>query len=126
EVKNHIFTLKIIDNLRRVNKDFVLYMVGDGELKNEIEEEVKRMKLDKYIFFLGVRDDVPSLMAGSDLLLMPSHFEGFPVVLVESQAVGLEAIISNNISKEVDLGVDLINFETIDNYNNWINIIIEK
>ncbi|QCX53675.1 glycosyltransferase [Elizabethkingia sp. JS20170427COW] len=126
EVKNHTFTLNVIDSLRKINDDFILYMVGDGELKKQIEEEVKRLKLDDYIIFLGVRDDVPSLMAGSDLLLMPSHFEGFPVVLVESQAIGLEALISNNISKEVDLDIGLINFETLDDYNNWANIITEK
>ena len=52
-------------------------------------------------------------MAGSDIMLMPSFHEGFPVVLVESQAAGLPALISDTISSDVDLAVDLIDFQSL-------------
>ena len=82
--------------------------------------------LDDVVLFLGIRKDVPQLMAGSNVMLMPSFYEGFPVVLVESQAVGLSAIISNTISSEVDLGVNAISFKNIHSVEDWINEIKEK
>ena len=62
-------------------------------------------------------------MAGADVMRMPSLHEGFPVVLVERQAVGLPSLISTDISKEVDLGLDLIKFLPLEQLDIWIDEI---
>lgn len=71
--------------------------------------------------FLGVRDDVPELMAGANLMLMPSLHEGFPVMLVESQAIDID---TSNISSKVDLGLDLIESQHINFVDDWVSTIL--
>lgn len=98
-------------------------VIRKGGLESKIRDLIIEYELSEQVHLLGVRDDVPELMAGADLMLMPSLHEGFPVVLVESQAIGLPSLISINISREVDLKVNLIEFENLSNIDNWLNKI---
>lgn len=124
-VKNPFFSLKLAENLKSKNIDFKLFFVGQGSLKDNIEDDIKNKKLSDCVKLLGVRSDIPELMAGADVLLMPSFHEGFPVVLVESQSVGLPALIADSISKEVDLDVNLIKFESLDSdFSIWIEKLL--
>ena len=122
EVKNHKFSLKIAKKLKEKNINFKMLFVGQGELSHEIGKQIKDSSLSNEVVLLGLRTDIPELMAGADVMLMPSLHEGFPVVLVESQAVGLPALISNTISSEVDLGLNLIKFEGLEeSIESWID-----
>jgi glycosyltransferase EpsF len=123
EVKNHTFSLEIAKRLKEQDIDFTFFIVGQGPLEDLIRRKVQDYDLDKNVFLLGVREDVPNLMSDADLMLMPSLHEGFPVVLVESQAIGLKTIVSNNISAEVDLGVNLVDFKELNNIDAWIESI---
>lgn len=114
EVKNHKFSIDIAKSLKERNIPFKMFFVGNGGLYDEVKEQIRVANLQDEILLLGLRSDIPKLMAGADLMLMPSLHEGFPVVLVESQSVGLPSLISDNISKEVDLGIELIDFESLD------------
>lgn len=129
-VKNHKFTLDIIEQLKNKTYGFKLFIVGQGELEQQLKEEVNKRSLRDYIEFLGVRTDIPYILAGSDIMLMPSLYEGFPVVLVESQASGVPALIADTISAEVDLGLKLVHFESLStDPNTWADKtlkIIEK
>ena len=125
EVKNHEFSLKIAKALREQGFEFTFFIVGQGALESEIRDLIVEYELAEQVHLLGVRDDVPELMAGADLMLMPSLYEGFPVVLVESQAIGLKSVIANTISQEVDLGVNLIEFKDISLANDWIDYLLK-
>jgi len=114
-VKNPLFSLKIAKALYELNIDFRFFFIGQGDLSKELQMEINKQQLESKVKLLGVRSDIPQLMAGADALLMPSIHEGFPVVLVESQSVGLPALISDSISNEVDLGVGLVHFESLNN-----------
>jgi glycosyltransferase EpsF len=120
EVKNHRFSLEIAKKLKEQGVSFTFLIVGHGPLENCIRRIIQDYDLDKNVYLLGVREDIPNLMAGADVMLMPSLHEGFPVVLVESQAIGLKSIISSKISKEVDLGVNLIYFKELNDIETWI------
>jgi len=126
DVKNHQFSLEIAKNLKNKGVEFTFFIVGQGPLESFLKTKVKEYSLTDYVYFLGVRDDVAELMAGADLMLMPSLHEGFPVVLVESQAIGINAIVSDHIANEVDLGIGLITFVSIDEENSvqkWCDVI---
>lgn len=114
-VKNHDFTLEFAKHLLDRKIKFKVVIVGSGPLKDDLIKMVKKNNLNDYVVFLGVRSDIPLILAGTDLMLMPSIHEGFPVVLVESQATGVPSLIADTISKEVDLGLELIKFESLDN-----------
>ncbi|MEN8358235.1 glycosyltransferase [Acinetobacter towneri] len=123
EVKNHDFSLKIARKLKELGVSFIFFIVGQGPLENLIRQRIREYGLEKNVFMLGIRSDVPELMAGADIMLMPSLHEGFPVVLVESQAIGLPSILSENIAREVDLNLGLIKFLPLDNINSWVETV---
>lgn len=129
-VKNHKFSLSLCKYLKEQNVNFHYVVIGDGELRSELENQAVSENLMNETTFLGIRSDVSELLSGSDCVLMPSFHEGFPVVLVESQAIGVPSVISNNISPEVDLGLDLVTFVPLEeDYSIWYDKIksnIEK
>ena len=75
-------------------------------------------------FFLGVRNDVPDLMQGMDIFLLPSLFEGLPGVGIEAQASGLITFMSDTITEETKI-TDLIKFMNINaNPRSWAKEIL--
>lgn len=113
-VKNHLLSLKIALALSKEGVNFQMLFVGAGPQRQAIEEFIHRHHLEARVLLLGLRDDISKLMSMSDVMLMPSLYEGFPVVLVESQAAGLPAVIANTISQEVDLDLGLVSFVNLD------------
>lgn len=101
-VKNHnllIDALKIVSD----KKDNVkLYLVGDGELRKEIEDKIIRLNLTDKVELLGIREDIPNLLANSDIFVMSSDWEGLPLVLLEALAAGLP-IISTDVGGVPDI-----------------------
>jgi len=67
-------------------------LVGRGELLPALRAHAARLHLDSRVRFLGFRRDVPRILAGSHLLALPSHWEGFGVVLVEAMSAGLPVV----------------------------------
>ncbi|WP_227679249.1 glycosyltransferase [Psychrobacter sp. Pi2-1] len=124
EVKNHQFSLEVAEQLKKRHVDFTLYIVGQGPLEDQLKRQVKEQALEDNIKFLGMRTDVTELMAGADCMIMPSLHEGFPVVLVESQTVGLMALVSDQVSPEVDLGLGLVCFLPIQSANVWVDSLL--
>lgn len=119
-VKNHAYSVKIAAALRDAGVDFQMLFVGTGLEQEAIEAAVCKEGLQEHVQLLGLRADIPELMAAADVMLMPSLHEGFPVVLVESQAAGLPAVIATTISPEVDLDIGLVDFVGLDeNPKEW-------
>jgi glycosyltransferase EpsF len=108
EAKNHMFMLDIAEEMKKQSIQFKLVFAGGGSLFNEIKIEVEKRHLSDRVLFLGVRDDVPVLMKAFDVILMPSLYEGLPVTLVETQASNICAVISENITDEVNFDLGLI------------------
>lgn len=109
-VKNHTWSVDVAAALRELGVNFRMLFVGAGPEKAALETTVAELGLGENVKLLGLREDIAELMAAADVMLMPSLHEGFPVVLVESQAAGLPAVISSAISPEVDLGLGLVEF----------------
>lgn len=120
EVKNHKFLINLIKECDNQNINVRLVLVGDGPLRQEIGEMVNKLNIQHLVKFIGVHDNIANVLHTFDILLLPSFKEGFPVVLVESQAAGVPALASDTISNEVDLGLGLVDFLSIDNHSKWI------
>lgn len=97
EVKNHKFLLETFSEIVKHKKDAVLVLVGNGKLEQEVKESVIKKGLEKKVFFLGERRDVPDLLSGMDVFVFPSLYEGLPIVTIEAQANGLQVICSDAI-----------------------------
>ena len=103
DVKNHVFLIQIFEELHRRQPDSVLLLVGDGELRPQIEEQAKAAGLSDSVRFLGNVSDVPDKMNLADAMIFPSKYEGFPTVLLEAQAAGLDCFASDSITPEIKL-----------------------
>lgn len=106
--KNQSFLLSIMKELVKLNPNSRLLIIGDGEDRNNLEHECKELKIEKYVKFLGIRKDVPELLSTIDLFVLPSRYEGLPVVLTEVQASGVAACVSDKITREIDITGDIL------------------
>lgn len=112
--KNHTFLLRVAAEYLKMAPETVFLLVGDGPLRKEIEGEARKLGIAGQIYFAGVRKDVPALMRGvMDVFVLPSLFEGLPLVLLEVQAAGLPCLLSDNIADESDLVPMLIHREPL-------------
>ncbi|MBF0658241.1 glycosyltransferase [Psychrobacter sp. NG25] len=125
EVKNHQFSLEVAEELKKRHVDFTLYIVGQGPLDVMLRQQVTDKSLLDTVKFLGLRTDITELMASADYMIMPSLHEGFPVVLVESQTVGLTTLVSDQVSPEVDLGLGLVKFLPIHSVKEWVDCLLK-
>lgn len=69
-----------------------LVIVGDGELRDSLREQASKRSAAPRITFLGMRRDVPDILAASDLLVLSSAHEGFGLVLAEAMACGVPVV----------------------------------
>lgn len=121
--KNHKFLINVFKEIRKKYSNTVLLLVGEGELKQEIHHYVIEQEISNDVIFLGVRSDVDDLYQIFDLFLLPSLFEGLPVVGVESQASGLITLVSDKVTQELKMS-SVIEFLPLDE-EIWIKRISE-
>ena len=98
--KNHEFLIGIFNEIHKRNADAVLMLIGTGELEGLVRQRVNEAGLDNNVLFLGTRQDVNDLMQAMDVFLLPSFYEGLPVVGVEAQTAGLPCVLSDAMTKE--------------------------
>lgn len=103
--KNHRFLIECFKTVNKQLPNSKLLLVGDGELKTEIESLVKRDKIDDKVIFVGSQRDVCPYYCAMDIFVFPSLYEGLGIVAVEAQACGLPVIASEGVpidSKVID------------------------
>lgn len=93
--KNHAFLIDIWRDVIEKVPNAVLVLAGDGELKNVLQQKVIECKLEKNIIFLGLINNVPELLAVTDIGVFPSSYEGFGLVLLENFAMKIPMVVSN-------------------------------
>lgn len=113
-VKNHAFLLDTFAELLKRQPGAVLLLAGDGPLRPEMEMKAEELGIAESVMFLGIRSDVPRLMQAMDCFVMPSLYEGLPMVLVEAQAAGLPCLISDVIPYDCDIEDGSVEREGLD------------
>lgn len=122
--KNHLFLLRLFKKVLDKIENAKLILVGDGALKNIIEKEIIDLGIEKQVILLGARPDVNTLYNVFDMFMLPSLFEGLPVVGIEAQINGLDCLFSTNVPDEIDISNNSY-FEDLDSdFLKWSNIII--
>lgn len=107
-MKNHEFTIKWFTEFLKVKPNAILMLVGDGPLRQEIYKQCRTLEIEDKVIFTGVRGDVPKLIHVFDVMIFPSIFEGLGGVVLEAQAAGVPSVVSDNIPRETDLGLDMV------------------
>lgn len=127
EPKNHKFLLSILKTLKtKIN--VVLVLIGDGELKNEIIDEINELGLSDDVLLLGSRDDAVDIMASLfDVIAFPSLYEGLPLTVVEAQAVGVPIIVAENITREAEFDSGIVSYLPLENTaDTWADAILNS
>lgn len=93
--KHQDLVIKAIRHLKDTIPEIKLLIGGVGDREDEYRELVKELDLDKYIEFLGYRNDINNLMHLSDLVVSSSRQEGLPVNIMEAMAVGLPLVVTD-------------------------------
>lgn len=100
--KNHSFLIELLEKMQFNNK-VKLILIGNGEDFTYIKTIVKDKHLENSILLLGLRSNVSELLQAMDIFLLPSRYEGLPVVTIEAQCSGLPCVISNQVTSEAVL-----------------------
>jgi glycosyltransferase involved in cell wall biosynthesis len=69
-----------------------LWLVGDGELREAVQHQVRALGIESRVRFLGVRSDIPDLLRAADVFVFPSRWEGNPLSVMEAMAAGLPVV----------------------------------
>jgi glycosyltransferase EpsF len=122
--KNHERLLDIFRELLKYKEKAVLLLVGTGELENSIRKKVEELELTDKVIFYGTTKDMKEVYSALDVFVLPSRFEGFPVVSVEIQAANIPAVFSNTIATTCKI-TDSINFMDLEQSDEtWAKAII--
>lgn len=111
--KNHRFLLDIFSEVVKRDSRYKLVLIGDGNLRGEIDEKIKALGLENCVIEMGQISGASKMMSMFDVFLFPSLYEGYPTVLLEAQANGLKSIVSSTITPTIAL-TDLVDFIDLD------------
>lgn len=112
--KNPYFILKIICELKRLCPHVVFLWIGNGDMKLVIEEKAKELNILDNIIFYGTSSNIPSMLSAMDVFILPSNYEGNPIVGFEAQANGMKCFFSNKIVDESKI-TQIVEFLSIEN-----------
>ena len=125
EAKNHSFLLDILKSTIEKNHNTKLLLVGDGDLRLQIEEEAKEKGIYDHIRFVGIRNDIHTMLHSMDVFVFPSIYEGLGLVLLEAQASGIPCVVSEAIQPEADININLLTRMSLkDKPTSWANKIL--
>ncbi len=122
--KNHSFLIDIFYEIVKKDKTARLLLIGQGELKEEIHLKVQELGMEKQVIFLGVTDHVEDYLSAMDVFVLPSLFEGLPLVMIEAQTSGVPCILSENISKETKITDEMKFLSLQDKSSSWVSEIL--
>lgn len=119
EPKNHTFLLDVFSEVVKAREDAVLLLVGDGPLRLSIERKIIDLGVENSVILTGNRDDINNLYQVMDVFAFPSLWEGLPLAIVEAQANGLTCIVSDRVTKDIDLS-ELVQRFSLEDKVKWV------
>ena len=123
--KNHFFVLAIFDAIRKIAPETKFLLVGDGELREKIFAKIKELKLEDSVVLTGNVTNTNELYQAMDVFILPSLYEGLPVVSIEAQATDLPCLISENVDHRCALTPNVHFFSIEKSADEWAKEILK-
>jgi glycosyltransferase involved in cell wall biosynthesis len=123
--KNQLFLLKIFKEVVDINPNFKLVILGKGPEYENLTNYIKENELQSHVYLVDETNNVNAYYSAFDLFVLPSRFEGLPLVGIEAQAMGLKIVASDAITKEVKITPN-VDFVSLNDRNKWINSILNS
>lgn len=125
-VKNQLFLTEVAQVLKNRGKKIRILCAGNGDAEyvDTVNRTICEKKLQDHIQMLGVRSDIDVLMRKAEAFVLPSRYEGMPLVLIEAQASGLPCVVADTFSREVDFGLNKVQWLPLqENAGIWADAI---
>lgn len=127
EQKNTLFLIDIFREIYKLDRNSRFIIVGDGNLREQVENRIAKYNLQDVVQCLGRREDIDQFYNAMDAFVLPSLYEGLPVVGVEAQCHGLPVFFSTEIPSESSACKDLGFFlELRKGAKYWADTIVNK
>ena len=123
--KNHDFLVRVFKKVLDRKPNAKLVLIGDGPDYDKIKTKVKNLKIEESVLFLGRRNDVPQLLQAIDCFVLPSRFEGLVISGIEAQAAGVPCVVSDVISRELDI-TGMVKYCSLDDISVWVDSIFKS
>lgn len=101
--KNHSFIIQVFKKLKESIPNALLLLIGDGQLKEKIEQKVVALGIQNSVLMMGIQFDCSPFYQAMDAFILPSIYEGLPLSGIEAQCAALPCLFSDNVSKEVQI-----------------------
>lgn len=124
--KNQKFLIDIFKEVLKMDSTAILLIIGVGEKEKEIKQYVFELGLTSKVHFLGNRNDVFELYQAMDVFVLPSLFEGVPLVGVEAQFSDLPCFFSDKVPVEVAFNENCKFIKLEESANEWAIKIIDS
>ena len=98
--KNPLFQVQAFAEFHKRVSDSALLLVGDGELREQRDAEIKRLGISEHVFIVDATSTPQPYYSAMDCFIMPSSYEGLPAAAIEAQVAGLPIIMSDSITRE--------------------------
>lgn len=120
EPKNHFFLIDIFAEFHSLEPASKLLLISDGPRYQQVQEKVAQLGLEDSVIFAGRRSDIAGIYSAMDLFILPSCWEGLPLVLVEAQANGLPVLASDVITEDAICCPERVQFKSLeDGAESW-------
>ncbi len=123
-VKNPLFALDIVQACKQRNLKIKLLLIGDGSLRQEVLERIKRLDIENEVSLVGYTSEVPCFLSAMDLYLMPSLSEAFSIAAIEAQTNGLPCLFSKGLPEEMQISQSC-RFIPLNELEKWVDAIEE-
>lgn len=123
--KNSVHMIEIFGAVARKDSNAVLCLIGDGELRRAMFDKIHELKIESQVAYFGRREDIQQFYNAMDCFILPSLYEGLPVVGLEAEASGLPVFFSTEVTREAnacELGHFIGLEESVDD---WADEILE-
>ncbi|WP_170228506.1 glycosyltransferase [Nesterenkonia populi] len=120
--KNHKFLIEAFAQARLRNPKLRLFLLGDGNLRSSIVEQVQAYGLTGDVTLLGRTPRVAEYLTAFDLAVLPSTHEGFPNVVIESQLSGLPILVNSTVTDECAV-TELVHSIPANDLSRWVERI---
>lgn len=124
--KNHLRLIEIFKSLCDVDDNYKLLIVGSGSLKNQICELLEKYEIKDKVIISNPVPDVYKYYSGMDCFILPSLYEGLPLVSVEAQFNEIPTILSDTVALSAKMTDDVTYISLEESNDIWVKNIVEK
>lgn len=121
--KNHTFLIDVFAEVVKRNSQYVLFLIGNGKYREEIQKKVEHFGIGDNVVFVGTTLEIPAYLSAMDMMVLPSLWEGLPNVVIEWQTSGLPTLVADTVTEDCKL-TDSVSFIHLKK-DTWVDAILK-